>query len=251
MARLYTSHAELYDVVYQWKDYEGETARVVALLEARGIGPGSRVLEAACGTGRYLALLRAQYEVAGFDLSPQMLAVARRRLPGVDLWEADLALVSPEQVGQGYDAVVCLFSGIGYLWPEPRLRAAIAGLARLLRPGGVLLLEPWLREKDYRVGRPSLQTAALPSLDAPDPDLYVARGGVSGLREDNGLRISVMDLHYLVIPRGGPVERFEERHELWLCPEETLRAAFVDAGLAVEVLESGLMTGRGLFLGRR
>lgn len=251
MPALYAEHPELYDVVYQWKDYGGEAQRVRAMLAARGVGPGARVLEAACGTGRYLELLAPDFEVAGFDLSAGMIEVARRRLPGVPLWQADLVQVQPAQVGAPYDAVLCLFSSIGYVFPLERLDAALRRLAALLRPGGVLVLEPWLDPASYRVGRPSLQTAALPDADADPATLLVARGGVAGLERRDGLDISVMELHYLVIPAGGPVVRFEERHELWLCPPAVMRASLERAGFAVEHLSEGLMTGRGIFLGRR
>ena len=41
------------------------------------------VLELACGTGSVLARLRSQYEAVGVDLSEEMIAVARRKLPGL------------------------------------------------------------------------------------------------------------------------------------------------------------------------
>lgn len=251
MARLYSERAELYDVVYQWKDYAGEAARVEELLDRAGIPVGARVLEAACGTGGHLIHFNRRYRVAGFDLSAQMLEVARGKLPDVPLWQADMVDVLPGQVDGPYDAVVCLFSSIGYVWPEARLRQALGHLAGLVRPGGVLILEPWLDEGAYRLGRPSLQTAALPDLHADPAELFVARGGVSDLRVEDGLNISVMDLHYLVIPAGGPVEHFSERHELWLCPRPLMIAAAEAAGFIVTWLDAGLMPGRGLLLGVR
>lgn len=251
MAQLYAERADLYDVVYQWKDYEGEAGQVASLLSAHGIAPGARLLEAACGTGGHMVHLRQRYRVAGFDRSEEMLAVARRKLPDVELWQADMVTVRPQDVGGPYDAVCSLFSSIGYVWPEARLRQALQSLAGLLRPGGVLLLEPWLEAEVYRVGRATLQTAGSPSLDANPAALYVARGGVSELREQDGMQISVMDLHYLVVPRDGQVEHFQERHELWLCPRAVMIAAAEAAGLAVTWVEQGLMTGRGLLIGVR
>lgn len=251
MPRLYAERADIYDVIYQWKDYGAEADQVAGLLAAYGVVPGARVLEAACGTGGHLVHMQRRYRVAGFDLSAGMLEVARRKLPDVPLRQADMITVRPEQVDGTYDAVCSLFSSIGYVWPEPRLRQALASLAGLLRPGGVLVLEPWVDPSAYRVGRATLQTAGLPTQDADPAELYVARGGVSDLREQDGLRISVMDLHYLVVPRGGQVEHFQERHELWLCPREVMVAAAEAAGLRVTWLEPGLSPGRGLLVGVR
>jgi SAM-dependent methyltransferase len=47
-------------------------------------------------------------------------------------------------LGLTFDAVVCLFSAIGYVVTVKRLHSALAAMARHLRPGGVLLVEPWL-----------------------------------------------------------------------------------------------------------
>lgn len=247
---LYTERAELYDLVYQWKDYRREAQQVRSLLREAGVGAGSRVLEAACGTGSYLAELAWDHEVAGFDLNEGMIGQARRKLPEVPLWQADMLTVEPEQVGGRYDAVLCLFSSIGYLWPQDRLREGLRRLAALLRPGGMLILEPWVRPEVWEEGRPTLQTAGHPELDATPVEIYVARAGVSSSREVGGLRISVMELHYLVARAHHGVEHFVEHHELWLCPMEVLVDAVEQAGLVPRWLDEGLSTGRGLIVAK-
>ncbi|MCB9780431.1 MAG: class I SAM-dependent methyltransferase [Alphaproteobacteria bacterium] len=251
MARLYHDRADLYDVVYQWKDYGEDIDRIEQILREEGVPPGARVLEAACGTGNYLVHLQDRYRVAGFDLSPEMAAIARAKVPGAPVHVADMTSVDPAQVGGDWDAVVCLFSGIGYIWPQGRLTAALAAMGRLLRPGGVLLIEPWLRPDAWRVGKPTLQTVALPDWDANPADLYVARGGVSAERMDGDCRISVIDLHYLVIERDRGVEHFVETHELWLCPPETLVESAGHAGLRARYDSGGLLQDRGLLVARR
>lgn len=65
--------------------------------------PGERVLDAGCGTGAHLgALLAAHARPAGLDLSRGMLRVARGRLPGVPLAQADLDRALPVRRG-GFD----------------------------------------------------------------------------------------------------------------------------------------------------
>ena len=201
---MYGERAELYDLLYHWKDYAAESERLHALLAAEGVPDGAQVLDAACGTGAHLVHLARWYHASGFDLEPAMLAVARRKLPEAELFEADLRTF---RVQRPVRAVVCLFSAIGYLRTEGELRQAAARFAAALAPGGVLVVEPWLAPGDFRPGYASMQT-----YDAPE--LKLCRQCVAAAAGD----VSVLDLHWLVARAGAGVEHFVERHELWLCP---------------------------------
>jgi ubiquinone/menaquinone biosynthesis C-methylase UbiE len=97
-----------------------------------------RVLEVAIGTGRSLPFYVAASSLTGVDISPEMLAVARRRaeergLP-VDLREGDAESLPVDDAA--YDSVVCSLS----LCTIPDPEAAIAEMKRALVPGGRLLL---------------------------------------------------------------------------------------------------------------
>jgi daunosaminyl-N,N-dimethyltransferase/N-dimethyltransferase len=235
---MYGHRARYYDPIYHWKDYAAEAARLRALLAAEGVAPGAQLLEAACGTGTTLALLRADYRVAGFDLADAMLAVAREKVPDVALFRADMTDFA---VDAPVDALLCLFSSIGYVHPEARLRAAAACFARAVRPGGALIVEPWLAPDGYTPGRASMQTY-------DGAGLKLCRACISQ-REGE---MAVLRFHWLAAAQGAPeVEHFVETHHLWLCPTATLLAAFEDAGFACRMEPDGLSPGRGLLIGRR
>ncbi len=51
-----------------------------------------------------------------------------------------------------YDAVTCLFSAIGYVRTADRMQRAVACMARHVKPGGVLIVEPWLTPQDWKPG---------------------------------------------------------------------------------------------------
>jgi SAM-dependent methyltransferase len=101
---------------------------------------GRKVLDVACGTGQsFLPLLRRGYDVSGCDLSPEMLAVARRNAPpGVVLFQADVRRL-PRVAA--YDLVTCLDDALNYLLADADLDAALVSLAGALRPGGVLVFD--------------------------------------------------------------------------------------------------------------
>ena len=94
-----------------------------------------RVLDAACGTGRHTAyLVERGHTVTGLDVSPDMLAVARERVPDTRLVEAPLASL-PFEDGE-FDAAVCALA-LSHV-PDPA--ESIAELARVVGPGGPLIL---------------------------------------------------------------------------------------------------------------
>jgi len=234
---IYEARPELYDKIYSFKDYAAEAARLRELLHAEGVPDGSSVLEAACGTGAHLVHLRAWFRLRAFDKNPAMLAVAREKLPELPLFEADMCDFRVDEPAQ---ALLCLFSSIGYVHDEERLRMAGRAFASALVPGGVLILEPWLTREDCAPGFPSMHTYQ-------DDDLKLCRQAVTRIEGD----LSVFDMHWLVARRHEGVEHFVERHELRLYPRETMRSALEDAGFDARFEPEGLMPRRGLHIGRK
>src|SRR5215210_219183 len=137
---MFSRSAELYDAIYSFKDYRAEVEKLHALIQER-VPEAATLLDVACGTGKHLELLAANYEVEGLDLDASLLRIARERLPDVPLHEADM---TDFDLGRRFDAVVCLFSSIGYVKTRKRLESTAATLASHLAPGGVLVVEPWL-----------------------------------------------------------------------------------------------------------
>lgn len=132
------SAREGYDL---WAEDYDEAANPVVAMDARhtlGVldaQSGERILDAGCGTGRCLEpIIRAGAEPVGMDFSEGMLAVARRRNPGVTLMTADLQSEFPFGDGE-FDAVLCAL--IGEHLDEPLF--ALRQMRRVLRPGGRLV----------------------------------------------------------------------------------------------------------------
>ena len=228
----YGMSARWYDTIYSFKDYAAEAEALRFLVTARRPG-ARRLLDIACGTGEHLHHLRASFEVEGIDVSPDMLAIARKKLPDVPLHQADMRRFD---LGRTFDAVICMFSAIGHLADETELGAAFGCVARHLEPGGIFVLEPWLTPEAYHAG-------GVHALFVDDPELKLARINVSRLSG----RMSVLDMHHLIGTPDG-VEHFVEHLELTLFPLESYRAALAAAGMTVEFDPAGPM-GRGLFIG--
>ncbi|MBK8166069.1 MAG: class I SAM-dependent methyltransferase [bacterium] len=126
-----------YPVVYGHRD-DAEARRCLALLPrlaALPAGGGERVLDLGCGDGRHLGpLASAGLAATGLDLSDPLLRAARAREDGVPLVRADMRALP---FGDGsFAAVLSLFTAFGYFGPEGGDREMVAGIARVLAPGG-------------------------------------------------------------------------------------------------------------------
>lgn len=95
------------------------------------------VADVGCGTGRVTAHLAGLgVDVSGVDLSPGMLAAARRTYPHLTFTEASMTALPIEDDALG--GVVAWYSTIHV--PDTHLPAALAECHRVLRPGGLLQL---------------------------------------------------------------------------------------------------------------
>ncbi len=111
-------------------------------LDDLGLGPTDRVLDVACGTGIVARVakerLGASARVVGVDLSPNMLAIARRVAPGID-WREGNAAALPLQDGESFNAVICQ-QGLQFVQDKP---AAVREMKRALTPRGRLAISTW------------------------------------------------------------------------------------------------------------
>lgn len=105
-----------------------------ALARAVAGAPGPRILDCGCGTGSNLEMLRAYGKAVGFDLTTTGVRFARAH--GHTVAQASVAAI-PFRTGTfdlvtSFDVFQCL--------PDEIERAAIAEMARVLKPGGWVLL---------------------------------------------------------------------------------------------------------------
>jgi SAM-dependent methyltransferase len=138
-ATAFDAMAASYDELEPW--YEHLYAVLHGLVRAElALPPGSRrprALDAGCGTGFQTAiLLDLGYETAGVDLSAGLLRVARGRCAGAQLVQGDVETLPWRD--ETVDLVVSCGSTLSFVVRPDR---AIAEIARVLRPGGRVLLE--------------------------------------------------------------------------------------------------------------
>jgi len=100
-----------------------------------------RVLDAGCGPASFLRELADEpYELAGFDLTPEMVAEAQRVLGGRgDVWQGSVLDRNAFLRGAPYDAAICV--GVLPHVPPEADDVVIANLREAVKPGGLVVLE--------------------------------------------------------------------------------------------------------------
>ena len=136
---------------YDWIFDDGELAGGAAINQPatarllQRVGPGGDVLDAACGTGIDAAVLaRRGFNVRAADGSQAMaeVAAARFRREGLAIaarrcsWE-DL----PADISERFDVVLCTGNALVHAASRDAMVRALAGLRRMTRPGGHVVID--------------------------------------------------------------------------------------------------------------
>ena len=273
---MFSKTAPYYDTIYGFKDYKAEAETLIRLINrnrpngskrppakrvalnsphsggfkvgtsvltslgSRTTGRASglkinHLLDVACGTGQHITHLKSHFQVEGLDLDDELLSVARERHPDITFHKGDMTSFG---LNNTYDVMTCLFSSIGYVRTLENLNQAVATMAHHLKPGGLLIIEPWLTPDAVK---PDVPYAVF----VDDPNLKIARINTTKIAG----RLSLFTFHYLIgTPEG--TEHLVEEHILGLFTTDEMTAAFHNAELTVTYDPDGL-TGRGLYIGKK
>jgi len=232
---IYQGRTKYYDLIYAWKNYRAEATKLKQLIKKYKKSPGQDLLEVACGTGQHIKYLKKDFSILGTDISPGMLKLARRKNPGVPFKQADMTRL---KLNQQFDVILCLFSSLGCAKTLSGLKQTLQNFSAHLKPGGVVIIEPWISPTNYRVGTTHLTTYH-------SSDIKIARLVVS---KKQG-QLSLMDIHYLVAEPNQPVKYFVDRHVMGLFSQANTLKLIRQAGLQARFLKNSLTDKRGLYIG--
>jgi SAM-dependent methyltransferase len=129
-------------------DRGGDGGWVIDRLERHGTHTAS-LLELGCGTGSILAQITTVPSLTGLDLSSEMLALARSRLPHVRFVETDIASFS---LSEEFDVVICVFDTLNHLVTFESWRSLFAATGTHLRAGGLFMFDVNTQSKLERLG---------------------------------------------------------------------------------------------------
>jgi SAM-dependent methyltransferase len=192
--RLFDERAQWYDDAHDSGRVDGHAlrARIAKVVELAGTGPGA-VVDVGMGPGRLLdALAGHGWAVSGIDVSARMVDLARLRLPAA----AERLVRAPAERLPFDDASFDVAVATGVLEYVAEPRAALAEVARVLRPGGRLvgsIPNPWaLHVVSKRIYYPAVALARSVRrgrIPAPGPRRWIARAVLPELLAGGGLEL--------------------------------------------------------------
>jgi len=151
LREMYDQLAANYDAIYRTPAGQYFMNRKIdTMLKLAAFPQGSRLLEVGCANGVYtFALARLGFQMTGLDLSPECVHTATQQAERVGLTHINFTVGDAEALSQfddnTFDGVIS-FSTLRYV---PNLAKAIRELYRVLRPGGIAVVDfpnkrsPW------------------------------------------------------------------------------------------------------------
>lgn len=233
---MFSESAEAYDAIYfSFKNYAAEAANIAQHIRSAHSGART-VLDVACGTGEHALILSRDhgYRADGIDLNEAFIRLAERKVPTGRFEVSDMTNFS---LGRTYDAVVCMFSSIGYVRTLEGVRQTLRCFREHLAPSGIIIVEPW-----FQPG--TMQSGYQHELTADTNGMHVRR--LSTTQIDG--RMSRLLFEYTMTERE-ETRHASEVHELGLFSHDEMLEAFGTSGLKT-VYEAPTKLHRGLYIAR-
>jgi len=158
----------------------------LAMLQAGQVGPGTRLLDAGCGSGGASALAATLgARISGLDAAAALISVARERLP-----EADFRIGDLQALPFGDDAFDAVVAASSLQYAEDRV-AALLEMKRVCHSGGRVVIGLWStpEEVDYKVVFNAVRDALPTPPPGKGPFELSGPGVLESLIEEAGMRV--------------------------------------------------------------
>lgn len=144
--------------LYERSDTALAVKQVDQVIRLLDLSPPAHILDVPCGYGRHsIELARRSFRVTGVDISEVQIGRARKKAAAAGVYGRFIigdARALP--VAGPFDAAINMFLSFGYFATDEENQAMLNGIARVLRPGGRLLIDFWNREHEVRAFQPTV-----------------------------------------------------------------------------------------------
>jgi len=196
-------YARYYDLFNQGKDYTQECDFIENTFKRFG-KIVKKILDLGCGTGLHDKELTLRgYDITGLDLSKEMIDIAKERNPEMKFVVGDM---SNFELNEKFDAIICMFSALGYLTENRQLERFFDCVKKHLKPEGLLIIDCWnglgvmrelplSREKSVEIDNLKIIRKSFPDLDAKN-------------------HISNVKFKVKIFENGNLIKEYEENHKV-------------------------------------
>ena len=214
-----------YDIAFSW-DLASELDFLEEVFREHVPFPVERLLEPACGTGRFLRALPARGVAAvGYDISPDMVAFARDSLAREGLSDRAQALLGDMRSARfdpPFDAALNSINSFCYLLEDEAVLSHMKATADSLKPGAVYVLHFSMALENEEPGEVSTWEMER------DRVRVVTHWSIE--REDRNAGIGT-HVSKLEVEEDGERFVFEDRHHLRAWTDESFRTMLDESGL--------------------
>ncbi|MGV3504257.1 MAG: class I SAM-dependent DNA methyltransferase [Adhaeribacter sp.] len=227
----FEKYASFYDLLYKDKNYGIEADYIDAIIQKfiKHARPQTRVLDLACGTGKHIfELYQKGYQVAGSDISTQMIEIAQQNASKKE-WEIPFYAYSfqeAHQIKPAYDVVISMFSAVNYLTSYQDQVKAFTNIYNLLDEGGVFVFDYWNGNavvKDYS------PVKVLRKKGQEEEILRISETNIDTLTQDVFVKFSC-----LLLENETKTLEFQETHHLHYYFPAEIRNLLMQCGFEVE-----------------
>jgi len=219
----YRDFAFIYDELMNEVDYDGWVKYIEDIIKSENVKV-QNILELACGTGNLtIPLTKKNYDIAGIDISEEMLTVAREKAEkeGVELVLLQQDISELDFDVTNLDCVLCACDGFNYITYDDDLESVFAKSYELLKEDGIFIfdissyykLSSILGNNMYGENRENVA--------------YMWQNYF-----DDEENLVEMELAFFIKDEGGKFERFEEVHQQRAYTEEEILDMLQSSGFS-------------------
>jgi SAM-dependent methyltransferase len=177
-----TTYANLYDSIHGSKNYSNEVNQILRIIDLHKF-ENLRGFDLGCGTGSHAAeFSKLGVEVDGFDVSKEMLVVAKSRYPSLKFSD------SIEDFFNDYDFSYSLFDVLSYQTTVTAFRKLLLNLFEHTKSGGKCLVDSWnssgVRQDPPRYNERIVNSGSGEIIRKVTPDISLAEQGIYQLSID-------------------------------------------------------------------
>jgi ubiquinone/menaquinone biosynthesis C-methylase UbiE len=134
----YTKLAKYYDKIYHYIDYNKQVSFFIRLIKKYNKSKNNKILDVACGTGMHADLLQKEgFDVAGFDISEDMLREAKKKNSKISFIKGDMKKLD---LNEKFGTIICFFNSILYNKDE-EMKITLTNFYNHLEKGGILIFD--------------------------------------------------------------------------------------------------------------